>query len=264
MPLSALVTPFPWAKYSKKLAAKIDQPRCVGTFEASESAQRGMRLAVGMSGDYSDGNAIRLYWIVDLEDGVIVDARFQVFGQSVLIGAAEVICELCIGKNYDQAKRLTHEIVDKQVRDRPDSPAFPSETFPHVALALEAVRQAAEQCTDIPMAANYAAPPVPLNMGEVREGGYPGWVELSIPQKLQVIEQVLNEDIRPYIALDAGGVEVLNLINNTDLVIAYQGTCTSCYSAIGTTLSYIQQVLRNRVHPDIVVVPDIDMTQFGH
>ena len=29
------------------------------------------------------------------------------------------------------------------------------------------------------------------------------------------------------------------------------------YSAIGTTLSYIQQVIRAKVHPDIVVVPDL-------
>lgn len=262
MPLSTLIAAFPWARYSKKLAAKIEQPRCGGIFDPLESAQRGMRLSIGESGEYLDGNSLRLYWIVDLEDGVIVDARFQAFGQSALIGAAEVACELCIGKNYDQAKRLTAEIVDKHVRDKADHPAFPPETFPHIALALEAIRQAAEKCLDIPLALAYAAPPMPLEMGEIREGGYPGWMELSLQQKLKVIEQVLDEDIRPYIALDAGGVEVLNLINGKELVITYKGTCTSCYSAIGTTLSYIQQVIRNRVHPEMVVVPDIDPSQF--
>ena len=64
--------------------------------------------------------------------------------------------------------------------------------------------------------------------------------------------------MRPYIALDAGGVEVLNLVDDHQVLIAYQGSCTSCYSAVGTTLSYIQQVLRNKVHPSLVVVPDID------
>lgn len=64
--------------------------------------------------------------------------------------------------------------------------------------------------------------------------------------------------MRPYIALDAGGIEVINLIEDKQVIIAYQGSCTSCYSSIGTTLSYIQQTLRAKVHPDLVVIPDMD------
>jgi NifU-like protein len=56
--------------------------------------------------------------------------------------------------------------------------------------------------------------------------------------------------------LDAGGVTVVNLINDKELLISYQGACTSCYSSIGATLSYIQQVIRAKIHPDITVVPD--------
>ena len=82
-------------------------------------------------------------------------------------------------------------------------------------------------------------------------------MELTLKKKIAVIEQVLDQDIRPYIALDAGGVTVLNLLNDKELIIGYQGSCTSCYSSIGTTLSYIQQVIRAKVHPTIVVVPDI-------
>ena len=82
-------------------------------------------------------------------------------------------------------------------------------------------------------------------------------MELSLKKKIAVIEEVMDRDIRPYIALDGGGVTVLNLIGDKELSIAYQGSCTSCYSSIGTTLSYIQQVLRAKVHPDIVVVPEM-------
>ena len=71
-----------------------------------------------------------LYWLVDPDDGIIVDARFQAYGQSALIGAAEIACELSVGKNYDQARRIGAELIDKQVRDRPDEPAFPKETSP--------------------------------------------------------------------------------------------------------------------------------------
>lgn len=260
--LSLLTTSFPWTRYSKKLAAKIEQARCAGSFSEEEAEARLMRLGIGREGTVADGNAVILYWLVDKDDGIIVDAKFQVYGQSVLIGAAEAACELLIGKNYDQARRVSADLIDKQVRDRTDVPSFPRETHAHLNLILGAIDQAADQCTDIPFADTYVSIPIPEDMGEIVSGGYPGWSELTLKKKLAVIEQVLDQDVRPYIALDAGGVSVLNLLDDKELVIAYQGSCTSCYSSIGTTLSYIQQVIRAKVHPGITVVPD--MNTFGH
>lgn len=261
MGLIALTTSFPWTRYSKRLASKIDHPRSVGHFTKEEAESRTMRLAEGQAGSVKDGNAVALYWLVDQDDGIIVDARFQVYGQSALIGAAEATCELLVGKNYAQARRIGADLIDKHVRDRSDTPAFPKETHPHLNLILEAIDSAAEQCTDIPLPETYVAAPVPAEMSEVLPGGYPGWMELSLKKKIAVIEQVLDQDVRPYIALDAGGVSVLNLLNDKELIIAYQGSCTSCYSSIGTTLSYIQQVLKAKVHPDLVVVPDLAFGQ---
>lgn len=261
MSLLALTTSFPWTRYSKKLTAKIDNPRSAGIFTGPESEARGMRLAEATEGALEDGNVIRLYWLVDKDDGIVVDSKFQVYGQSALIGAAEIACELVIGKNYDQAKRISADLIDRQVRDKSDEPAFPRETYPHLNLVLAAIEACADQCTDIPFADTYVAPPVPAMPGEIVEGGYPDWAELPLKKKIAVIEEVLDQDVRPYIALDAGGVEVINLLNDNEVIIAYQGSCTSCYSAIGTTLSYIQQTLRNKIHPQLVVTPDIDFDQ---
>lgn len=262
MPLSQLILSFPWNRYSQKLRAKIDQPRSAGYFTLEEAQARDMRLVEGREGQIKQGNVVCFYWLVDKEDGIIVDVKFQAFGQSALIGGAEAASELLIGKNYDQAKRITAELIDKQVQDRADVSAFPKEAYPHLNLILSAIENAAEQCADLPLPNAYIAPPVPYDIGEVLEGGYPGWKELPLKQKIALIEEVLDRDIRPYIALDAGGIVVLNLINNTEVVIAYQGSCTSCYSSVGTTLSYIQQVMRAKIHPDIVVIPDIDPSQF--
>lgn len=256
MGFDLLTMTFPWVRYSKKLALKIEQPNSVGIFTEKETAARGMRLAIGEEGTIEDGNFVKLYWIVDPDDGVIVDARFQVFGQSALIGAAEAACELLVGKNYDQARRISADLIDKSVRDKSDIPAFPRETYPHLNLIMEAIQKAAETCEGLPFADTYVAPPAPLEAGEVVEGGYPGWNELTLEQKRSVIEQVLDRDIRPYIALDAGGVEVVELKPNHELIIAYQGSCTSCMSSVGATLSYIQQTLRNKVSKDIVVTPN--------
>ena len=103
-----------------------------------------MYLARGMAGSKEDGNFVILYWLVDPDDAIIVDARFQVYGQSALIGAAEVACELVIGKNYDQARRIGLALIDKQVRDKPEDPAFPEEALPScLYLVLEAMEDAA-------------------------------------------------------------------------------------------------------------------------
>lgn len=257
MSLVTITQSFPWSRYSKKLNVKIDRPRCMGFFSKEESEARGMRLAEGQEGSLEEGNVVRLYWLVDPEDGMIVDARFQVYGQSALIGAAEIVCELAVGKNYDQARRIGTELIDKQVRDRPEEAAFPKETAPHLNLVLGALDNAAEQCMDIPLSINYVAPPAPLDFGEILEGGYPGWETLSKQQRLTLIEDVVARDIRPYIELDAGGVKVLDLVNDREVLIAYQGSCTSCFSATGTTLSYIQQVLKGKVHPSLLVIPDL-------
>ncbi|MDB6081949.1 MAG: hypothetical protein JWO53_1221, partial [Chlamydiia bacterium] len=91
---------------------------------------------------------------------------------------------------------------------------------------------------------------------KVVEGGYPGFKDLAIKQKIALIEEVIAKEIRPYIELDAGGVAVMNIIDN-EVIIAYSGACTSCHSSTGATLSYIQQTLRAMLDPDIVVTPDL-------
>lgn len=257
MSLQTLIPSFPWSSYSKKLNQKIEKSRCSGFFTAEESEERGMHLAIGREGSMEEGNILWLYWLVDPDDGIIVDAKFQVYGQSALIGAAEIACELVIGKNYDQAKRISAELIDKQVRDRNEESAFPKETASHLNLVLEAMEQAAEQCLEIPFADGYTALPAPREIGEVLEGGYPGWFDLTIQQKLALIEEVLARDVRPYVELDAGGVVVINLIQDREVIIAYQGSCTTCFSATGTTLAYIQQILRAKLHPDLIVIPDL-------
>lgn len=259
MGLSALTTSFPWYRYSKKLVAKIDNPRCVGLFTFAEAEARDVRLVEGREGSLADGNEIRLYWLVDKEDGVIIDARFKMYGQSALIAAGEGACELLIGKNYDQASRLSADLIDRQLRDRADIPAFPREAYPHLNLVLGAIEIAAEQCQDIPIATSYTAPPVPVGTEEAPSAGYPGWIDLPLKKKIAVIEEVLDRDVRPYIALDAGGVHVINLLDDREVIISYSGSCTSCYSSVGTTLSYIQQTLRNKVHAGLTVIPDVEL-----
>lgn len=243
-----------WSRFSEKMAKKISAPRNCGYFTQAEAEARSMLAIEGSGGNVLEGSKVALYWLVDPTDGMIIDAKFQVFGPAALIAAADAVCELTVGKNYDQAKRIGSDLIDKWLRDQPDIPAFPPETLFLLNLLIEAVDNAAEKCLEIPLASTYTSPLPDSVLGS----GYPGWIELNHEQKLAVIEKILDEEVRPYVELDEGGIEVQALLNDRELIIAYQGSCTSCFSAIGATLSTIQQIMQSKVHPDLKVVPNLD------
>ncbi len=228
----------------------------MGYFTQEDARERMTRLAVGKAGDLTKAKCVHFYFLVDLSDGVIADAKYQVFGPPALIGAAESACELALRKNYEQARRFSADLIDKQLRDKDGEHAFPEESAWALNLVLEAIENAAEQCMDIPIADAYLAPPIsPQEMDFSEKREYPGWRELSSVQKMAVLEEVIAQDIRPYIELDAGGVKVIDFIGEREVVISYQGACTSCYSATGATLNSIQEILRAKVFPDLVVTP---------
>jgi len=237
-----------WEQFSKKLIAKIERPRFAGFFRIRDAEERQMRLVTGRE------EMLCLYWLVDESDGVIADAKFQVFGPPALIGAAEIASELILRKNYDQASRLSADLIDQHVRDKKETPAFPKETFSALNQVLSAIDRAVHQCLDIPFAASYDVTPIEADFGEI-PGGIPGWDAFLLPQRQKIIEEVIDKEIRPYIELDAGGIKIVSLKEGGELAIAYEGACTTCHSSTGSTLTAIQKILKARVHPSLFVTP---------
>ena len=248
-----------WMQYSKRLAQKIEKPLYVGAFSLDEAQAKGMRLAIGKQGNYQMAKWIKIYLLIDESDGVIADAKFQMFGPSCLIGALEAACEVLMRKNYHQAALLTVDLIDKQVRDKSQTPAFPESTFSYLNLVIDAIKDAVESCRDIVLPDNYV--PTPLNSLHSQEE-YPGWKELSHEQKIAVLDRVIANDIRPYIELDAGGIEIKELTLDNQVIIAYQGACTSCPSAIGSTLQAIEGILQAKVYSGLSVKPDLSLLNY--
>ncbi|MBM3198300.1 MAG: [Fe-S]-binding protein [Chlamydiae bacterium] len=241
-----------WSQFTRALAEKIVHPRFAGVIQPEEALGKNMRFVTGEKKD-SLGAIVRFTLLVDEWDGGIADVRFQAFGPPALNGIAEAFCEILIRKNYDQAKRLDAEWIDKQLRDKKDKEALPQETHTFVNLVLDAVEDALQECEGISLPEEYIVTPVQA----VFEGGpYPGWDELSQSQQIAVLEQLLSSDIRPYIELDAGGIEIVSLTEGRELVIAYRGACITCPSSVGSTLQAVQQILTAKIHPEIRVVPD--------
>jgi len=80
------------------------------------------------------------------------------------------------------------------------------------------------------------------------------FIEGSDPALLQQINAVLDDRVRPALASDGGGLEILGLEGKT-LHIRYQGACGSCPSSIQGTLVAIQNMLQSEVDDELVVVP---------
>ena len=75
----------------------------------------------------------------------------------------------------------------------------------------------------------------------------------SETETLKHINDLLDKRVRPALAGDGGGLEVLDLHDKT-LTIRYQGACGSCPSAIQGTLVAIENLLKREIDPALEVI----------
>ncbi|MCC7079362.1 MAG: NifU family protein [Burkholderiales bacterium] len=80
-------------------------------------------------------------------------------------------------------------------------------------------------------------------------------VEAMTPEeqaRFERINELLDEQVRPYLQGDGGDLYVVGLKGNT-LEVHYQGACGSCPSSISGTLAGIEGLVRS-IEPDIEVI----------
>jgi Fe-S cluster biogenesis protein NfuA len=70
--------------------------------------------------------------------------------------------------------------------------------------------------------------------------------------RLQEINRMLDEQVRPYLLADGGGLKVLGLDQNR-LKVHYQGACGTCPTATSGTLYAIESMVK-RIDPEIQVI----------
>ena len=73
------------------------------------------------------------------------------------------------------------------------------------------------------------------------------------PVLLQQINALLDDRVRPALAGDGGGLEIVSLENKA-LTIRYQGACGSCPSSIAGTLKAIENLLQMELDQELAVV----------
>jgi len=81
----------------------------------------------------------------------------------------------------------------------------------------------------------------------------PSQKKLSNIQKMKLIEEIIEREIRPHLRRDGGDIELIDIEGDT-VTIAFRGMCAGCASASVTRQDFIQARLREFISPDIKVV----------
>jgi len=115
------------------------------------------------------------------------------------------------------------------------------------------LRQLAVPIRDAPSAQQRSAELIDAPAGEV--DGVPRLQREMTEEerdKLAVIRDMLDEQVRPYLQGDGGDLHIIGLEGNL-LKVHYQGACGSCPSSISGTLAGIESMVR-RIDPELEVV----------
>jgi NifU-like protein len=108
-----------------------------------------------------------------------------------------------------------------------------------VALERQEVELALETCLSL---SPKPAPTVQVNSQP----------RLTTLQKVSLIQQVLEEEIRPYLMADGGDLELYD-IDGDRVQVILKGACGDCPSSLATLKLGIEETLRDRVSSSLVV-----------
>jgi NifU-like protein len=76
--------------------------------------------------------------------------------------------------------------------------------------------------------------------------------KLSNIQKIRMIEETIESEIRPSLKHDGGDVELVDVVGNKVLV-ATRGACATCQASQATLKGFVEWKLKELVSPDLVV-----------
>ena len=132
-----------WDQYSDKVTTLMNNPQNQGEITEDEAAANGNKLIVADFGAESCGDAVRLYWEVNPENDLIINAKFKSFGCGTAIASSDMMVELCMGKTVPEAVKITNIDVEVALRDTPDVPAVPPQKMHCSVMAYDVIKKAA-------------------------------------------------------------------------------------------------------------------------
>lgn len=318
-----------WDQYSNVVQDRMNNPKFMGEITQEEADAKGHKLIVADFGAESCGDAVRLYWLVDTDTDIIIDAKFKSFGCGTAIASSDTMAELCIGKTVDKAVKITNIDVEKAMRDNPETPAVPPQKMHCSVMAYDVIKAAAaqykgidpehfedeiivcecarvslgtikeviklndlksvEEITQYTKAGAFCKSCIKPGGHEAREyyleniltetraemeieklskiadakndsGGVDlSFEELNIIGQFKAVEEIMDNEIRPMLAMDGGNLEIIDIKpsddGKTDIYIRYLGACSGCASGVTGTLYAIESVLKENLSQNIRILP---------
>jgi NifU-like protein len=80
----------------------------------------------------------------------------------------------------------------------------------------------------------------------------PAKSKLTNLQKIKMIEDVLEREIRPSLQHDGGDIDLIDVIGDR-VIVATRGACASCHASQVTLKGFVEMKLKETVSPDLII-----------
>lgn len=229
------------ASLSSKALARLRDLRHVGELTEADASARGLSLVETVHGAQQAADHIRLMLLMDTE-GKVVEARYRTLATGAQLALYDLLVERLEGKPLTAATEWTPKRLEVELRDDParavlDLGDSADQPFYVIRKALERLHGTAAAVEPSAKATGAAALP---------------WVDVGLFEKVRRIEAVLDEHVRPALASDGGGMDLVDL-SGDQLFVQYHGACGSCSSSVGGTLQFVQDSLNNHLGTQLAV-----------
>ena len=97
--------------YSEKVMEHFSNPRNTGVIEDADG--------VGEVGNPVCGDMMTFY--IKVKDDTLVDVKFQTFGCVAAIAVSSIVSEMAKGKNLEEAKKITNQLVAETLGGLPQN-----------------------------------------------------------------------------------------------------------------------------------------------
>jgi NifU-like protein len=269
-------------EYTDKVKDHFLNPRNVGVIENPDG--------VGEVGSLACGDALTLYFKLD-EKGKIKDAKFQTFGCASAIASSSALTEMIKGLTLDEVSKITNEDIASYLGELPKEKMHCSvmgrdaleKAISHYRGEKEKKVEGEIVCecfgvTDVDI--RRAVTENNLSTIEdvtdyVKAGGGCGKchekiqdiidsvqskdkpvkkkvIKLTNIQKIKLIEETLEREIKPALKKDGGNIELIDVDGNR-IIVKMRGTCASCSKSQITLKHYVESKLRELVAPELIV-----------
>ena len=270
-------------EYTDKVKEHFLNPRNVGVIDKPDG--------MGEVGSLACGDALTLYFKLD-DAGRIKEAKFQTFGCASAIASSSALTEMIVGLTLEEAEKITNEKIAEYLGGLPQEKMHCSvmgrdalekaianyrgeqekkidgeivcECFGVTDRQIErAVREnhltTIEQVTDYVKAGGGCGnchekiqQIIDAVLGLSGVTIRPKVKKLTNIQKIRLIEQTLEREIKPALNQDGGDIELVDVDGNA-VQVRLRGTCATCKKSQITLKHYVEHKLRELVAPELVV-----------